>query len=198
MSPEYRKIFESGVLRIFEQSTPELDSFVATLGLSPIRSIGCAPKAWSEPKRCFVNVERQVAKEGGRMVVGWMWQELVGISISGEAHAVWQSRDGKLRDITPHDGAPRRIAFCEDPKVLAKRGYTAPPKKIVTDDPRAVKIEAFASTLDRMIEAAFERIDGEMVIRTEEAHRAAREIGLPDEVSHLVFRGKTARFPRLS
>jgi hypothetical protein len=198
MSPEYRDIFENGVLRILERPTPELESFVVSLGLPSIRCVGCAPRTWCEPKLCFVNVDRQVAQKGGEMVVGWIWQELAGVSLTGDAHAIWRSNDGKLRDITPHDGAPRRVAFCEDPRVLAKRGYTAPPKKIVSKDERAIKVEMYASALARMIEAKFERIGGEMLIDSGEAHRMALEIGLPDDVSHMIFQAKIARFPRLS
>lgn len=197
MAPEFREIFETSILRILEQPTPQLEAFVSTLGLGPIRCVACAPKRWCEPKRCFVNVDQQVAKEDGRMVVGWMWLELSGISLSGEAHAVWLSRDGKLRDITPHDGSPRRVAFCEDSRVAAKRGYTAPPKMIISNDARAIMVESYASALDRMIEAAFQCIGGEITIRSEEALQAGRDLGLPDDVSYMIFKAKTARMPRL-
>jgi hypothetical protein len=113
----------------------------------------------------------------------------------GEAHAIWMSKEGKLRDITPHDGSPRRVAFCEDARVLAKRAYTAPPKKIISTDERIIKLESFAAALDRMFDTVFKHMGDELLIYPSEARQAARDIGLPEDVAHLVFKVKMARHP---
>ena len=44
---------------------------------------------------CFPLVECMVAREGGRLVLGWALWERPGFLIEAELHAVWQQPQGR-------------------------------------------------------------------------------------------------------
>jgi hypothetical protein len=57
---------------------------------------------------CYDNVARRVQADSGRLVMGWMLEERPGAFVSATHHAVWQSPQGVLIDITNpgHGGEP--------------------------------------------------------------------------------------------
>ena len=69
---------------------------------------------WSQPHECFPNVHRMVQEHGGQQVNGWAIWQWANILIDAEAHSVWESPDGCLRDITPHDYGEQKILFLRD------------------------------------------------------------------------------------
>lgn len=73
------------------------------------------PTEFSEPLDCFENVREQIERYGGRMVLGWEIWEWPTNMIEAEFHAVWQSPDGKLIDITSKPIPVPRILFLSDP-----------------------------------------------------------------------------------
>ena len=58
------------------------------------------PEFDAENGSCFLNVKRKIDKSGGRAVLGWQFCEYP-YMIEGEFHAVWESPEGSLIDITP-------------------------------------------------------------------------------------------------
>ena len=122
------------------------------------------------------------------MITGWIFNEFEHRSIEAEAHAIWIDRPGKKRfDITPHDFQPERVLFLPDPKVAAKRGYTAHPRVLLSDDPRLAAIEAFDSAIQQLREDRFQGFGKELVIMRHEYEKARDGSGLPDDVArHLL------------
>jgi hypothetical protein len=62
---------------------------------------------------CFPNVIAKIDKCGGNIIYGW---EIIWSSILGEAqrHAIWQSPNGELQDITPREYFIPEIKFIVD------------------------------------------------------------------------------------
>jgi hypothetical protein len=80
----------------------------------------------AQPLQCFPNVEARVARDGGALVYGWELTWNPKIYLEAQFHAVWKSRDGHFRDVTPPAlPAPlaelySRLLFLPD----ARRTYT--------------------------------------------------------------------------
>lgn len=75
---------------------------------------------WSRLHECFPNVQRMIREQGGRQVNGWAIWQWANIMVEVEAHSVWQSPEGELVDITPHDNEEKRILFlCDDSMVYS-------------------------------------------------------------------------------
>mgnify|MGYP001062801412 CR=1 FL=1 len=73
-----------------------------------------AAQEWSLPSECFSNVGRMVQEQGGQQINGWAIWQWANILVEAEAHSVWQSPEGELVDITPHDNGEREILFLHD------------------------------------------------------------------------------------
>ncbi len=117
------------------------------------------------------------------MMTGWIFNEYRGRYIEGEPHAVWRSKGGKVVDVTPHEHQPKRLLFAPDAGVALKRGYTAGPKLMLTNDPHLNAIEQFDSIMDRLFEGKFDGFGKELGIYAEEVEQAANEAGLPVDVA---------------
>jgi hypothetical protein len=66
---------------------------------------------------CFINVEKKVSQDGGKIVYGWtIWEHKY--FIEAEFHAVWENDDEDLIDITPKANQATRILFVPDDRVL--------------------------------------------------------------------------------
>ena len=85
----------------------------AVLGAAPVY-IPVEAAGWGLMNECFPNVQRMVREHGGQQVNGWAVWQWANISVMLEAHAVWESLEGKLVDITPHDCGERETLFLRD------------------------------------------------------------------------------------
>jgi hypothetical protein len=65
---------------------------------------------------CFENVRLLIAKEGGVARYGWTIWEQPEVLVEGEFHAVWQTPEGKLLDVTPKRDGENKILFLPDSK----------------------------------------------------------------------------------
>ncbi|MBL4788230.1 MAG: SEC-C domain-containing protein [Kordiimonadaceae bacterium] len=95
--------------------TVDIKHLISKIGLleTPIY-IPCWPEEGAVQKDCFPVVARKVHKDGGKCVYGWqIWQ--TSILVEAEFHAVWESPDGQLIDITPKPGPLTEILFLPDP-----------------------------------------------------------------------------------
>jgi hypothetical protein len=63
---------------------------------------------------CFDNVKKHVAQHGGRVQYGWTIWELPKLLIEGEFHAVWNSPEGQLIDVTEKPDGEEKILFLPD------------------------------------------------------------------------------------
>lgn len=62
---------------------------------------------------CYPNVLQKVKGEGGEIVYGWMIHSTA-FFIEAERHAVWKSKEGILKDITPNQQGAKAIVFVVD------------------------------------------------------------------------------------
>ncbi len=110
------------------------------------------------------------------------------MSITGEAHAVWKHPNGKRIDITPHDFRPERIVFVPDPKVELKRGYTASPLLILSDDPEVITLEKFRADCELLREQKFKGFGQYIEVTPREVQELASKNNLPfDRAKELLF-----------
>jgi len=102
-------------------------------GKSPL-SVWCLPVAGAAERDCFGIVERQIAKAGGSLVLGWAIWYRVPI-IEAEFHAVWQSRSGVWLDLTPRPFAVEWITFVSDPAARYGGSQVDNIRRSLVDDP---------------------------------------------------------------
>lgn len=62
--------------------------------------INVIPALNAEPLECFRNVQYQVNNFGGKMILGWQILKSSNL-IEAEFHAIWESKNKELIDITP-------------------------------------------------------------------------------------------------
>ena len=80
--------------------------------------VNVKPEEYSIVNECFPNVKKKIERDGGRQIIGWqVWKTK--IMIEAEFHAVWESQDGNLIDITPKQIPMSMITFLPD----AQRNY---------------------------------------------------------------------------
>ncbi len=95
---------------------PYVVSFCRTVVREPVLEfVPVRPRATAEVLSCFTTVPLQVQEHGGQVIVGWAIWEWPDVVIEAEYHAVWQSPDGQLVDVTPKDPPVKRVLFLRDP-----------------------------------------------------------------------------------
>lgn len=62
---------------------------------------------------CFINVEKKVKKDGGKVHFGWAIFQSTNLC-EAERHAVWENEDEELIDITPREILFSKIMFVSD------------------------------------------------------------------------------------
>lgn len=82
---------------------------------SELVRIPVRPRSDAVPDDCFGNVARQVNEFAGEIVHGWCIWEWPCTMLEAEFHAVWQSPDGSLVDVTNKPQGEREILFVIDP-----------------------------------------------------------------------------------
>jgi hypothetical protein len=183
--------------RILEEPSGLLSNFVADHKLAIPKMAFYRPLSFCEPKRCFVNVDTQVAKMGGSILTGWIFWEIENTVLHTEAHAIWVATGGSWIDITPHRLPPRRVMFSPDPNVSEKRGYTTGYETSLTNDPKVIALHRFGRSLSLIWERNFKGMGHEMEISTTEVKNVAREAGLPESVAKYLFEKKLEQEQRM-
>jgi hypothetical protein len=95
---------------------------------------------WCLPRECFPNVDRMAKKHGGRRVNGWTIWQWANVFVEAEAHAVWESPNGKLIDITPHDYGEKEILFLRDEEMIYSGKKFGNIKLALTDSPLVAEL----------------------------------------------------------
>ena len=95
--------------------TGQVRSFCAAVnpGAEP-EYLPVQPTEWARPCYCHDDVLRLVHEQGGRIVFGWAIWLAPNLYIEAEHHAVHESAEGKLRDISPRPDGEERILFLRD------------------------------------------------------------------------------------
>ena len=96
----------------------DIRALVLKLGVTTQpKYLPCKPDMNALVNECFPNVERKVKSDGGKSVLGWqIWK--TPLLVEAELHAVWQSPDGDLTDITPKSFPLNRILFVYDESAI--------------------------------------------------------------------------------
>lgn len=59
------------------------------------------PESYAQVNECFPAVAEKIKRDGGSRVIGWqIWK--TNIIVEAEFHALWESPQGELKDITPN------------------------------------------------------------------------------------------------
>ena len=72
---------------------------------------------------CFINVDNFIKQNGGKCIYGWAIWLHPHCLLEAEFHAIYQSPDNHLIDITPHKNNLTKILFLEDSS-LSYNGYS--------------------------------------------------------------------------
>lgn len=121
------------------------------------------------------------------MITGWMFNEFENLMIASEAHAVWEHPNGKKIDITPHRFQPQRIIFVPDPKIAAKRGYTAPFQLIFSTKPEDIAIIRFGAAVEQIKEKRFTGFGTEIEVSKTEIQKLAETHNVPFDVATAIM-----------
>lgn len=59
------------------------------------------PEPYAEPLRCYFNLSKKIARDGGKAIFGWALYANDQFEYKAQHHAVWQCCSGELFDVTP-------------------------------------------------------------------------------------------------
>ena len=85
-------------------SLDRLQEFAKTISPEAFGLVEHQPEPWAEPMMCFRNLQRKVARDGGRAINGWIFQARAaefGEYFIATHHAVWLAPNGAILDVTP-------------------------------------------------------------------------------------------------
>jgi hypothetical protein len=103
------------------------------------------PEPWAKPSWCYANCLEKVSKDGGAVVYGWVfsgrWEHA---HVIAAAHAVWESPEGDLIDITPRLPVPDPVPDDLLPVLKEASGHW-----LFLPDPKARKRPSRALPLSR-------------------------------------------------
>ncbi|KAF5036169.1 hypothetical protein SDC9_57231 [bioreactor metagenome] len=99
---------------------------------------------------CFYNVDAYIAEHGGQRVLGRSIWQRANIMIEAEAHAVWESPDGELVDVTSHDNGESAILFLATPKMTYEGNVIPNIRKALTASPLVAEFIALYDERDQI------------------------------------------------
>ena len=150
-----------------------LDIIAATLSRHRVCVLAHRPEEWGLPTQCYENVRRKIEKDHGRDRYGWMFQYRQIADISGPGyimavhHAVWNSPEGHLIDVTPFHTDPKHQPLLQGGEVifLFDEGATL----VRTTNTRApVPIRFYPLSDEQRLVAHVDRIRAEEIRRCRE------------------------------
>ncbi len=106
----------------------------------------------------MTNVRRMVREHGGQQVSGWAVWQWTNIVISLEAHAVWESPERELVDITPHDCSEREILFLRDDSMVYSGKPIGSIRQLLTGLLLVAELIEMLNERDRIMCASADRI----------------------------------------
>lgn len=89
---------EYPILETFPLNHPSCKAVERAFGVGRFRRIAYTPKG--PLGNCYWTVNDHVAVHGGKAVLGWQVVYWPGLFVEGLHHAVWQSPEGELHDLT--------------------------------------------------------------------------------------------------
>lgn len=132
--------------------TSEIKNFSLLLVDKPqLKFIDVKPHPHSKMNECFHNVDYVVKESGGKRILGriiWQWANIL---VEGEAHAIWESPDGKLIDVTPNNYNENRILFLEDPGMVYRNMVIGSIRIPLTDSPDVKELIHICEEMDAIM-----------------------------------------------
>lgn len=120
-------------------------------GIKP-QYVKVQPQPWCKKLDCYANVSTMVEKYGGKQVYGWtiwIWKYIM---IDAEAHSVWQSPEGELIDVTPHEGNDERILYLIDNTMVYDGNIIGSRRFPLNDSPIVKELIDIANTNDKLLD----------------------------------------------
>lgn len=97
------KTIDTNILKLVDQVNVKAKPFFVSV----------VPENYSIPNACFPTVKEKIERDGGKMVIGWqLWE--TNFFVEAEFHAIWESPNGNLLDITPKQIPVEKILFLPD------------------------------------------------------------------------------------
>lgn len=97
---------------------PAIEKLALMITSNPqLRFIDVKAVATSRINECYNNVDAVVRAYGGKRLLGrviWQWANIL---VEAEAHAIWETPDGELIDVTPNSYNEDHILFLEVPSM---------------------------------------------------------------------------------
>jgi len=98
------------------QITQEIEAFCTRISsINEPVYVPVFPQHGCVKGECYSNVNSVISKSGGNIILGWAIWRWANILIEAEAHAVLETIDGKLVDVTPDES--NQILFLKDPNL---------------------------------------------------------------------------------
>lgn len=122
----------------------------AVLGAMPVY-IPVEVAKGSRLNECFPNVQQAVRERGGLQVNGWAIWQWANILVEAEAHSAWQSPEGELVDVTPHDNGESRILFLRDDNMVYSGQSIGNIRLALTSSPLAAELVEVGERMDAIM-----------------------------------------------
>ncbi len=128
---------------------------------------------------------------------GRIFIEFIEQAIQTEAHAVWISPDGFLKDVTPSGGradqSGTQVLFAPDPKVQDFLNASPSYHLLLSRDPNVRDLYSFEQSIDDWERLGVQSIDQERVLSFPALDRLVRESPLPTEVTNVIVKVRLER-----
>ena len=116
------------------------------------------PEKWTDVNHCFYNVKEKCKANGGSIQYGWAIWEWPTVMLEAEFHAVWESPDRRLKDISARNDGVEKVLFLKDQDrkfVFSIEGYRVDNKrKPFSNHPIIIEFIQLAKTKFAIEEAA--------------------------------------------
>lgn len=108
------------------------------------------PEKYSKINSCFYNVEDKINVDGGQIVYGWKLHQGLFL-IEAERHAIWESSEGELVDVTPNIENSSHVLFVREDRGWTYNGRSEDNIRInITGDPLVDDYILLAETINKL------------------------------------------------
>lgn len=99
-----------------------IQRFAKQIGSEYVGLVKHAAESWAQPMMCIGNVQKKVARKGGRSIFGWHFivrvNEEYGSYLLATHNAVWLCPEGTLLDVTPFNAEQKHRPITESGCIL--------------------------------------------------------------------------------
>lgn len=99
--------------------------------------------------KCFQNVDSYIEEHGGKRIVGWNICRCKNIFLQAESHAIVETEEQKLIDVSPHDGC-EKILFLKDETAQELEHPVKSKYQVLTDSALAKEFVELRKQIENM------------------------------------------------